>query len=189
MDGNLKVSSLPLRFALAAAIAAANISSLAQNVTASLIGVPAGSAYNYTLTLNNTGTTVLNSFWYGWTTSGNNLPSVPTSAGNSIGWHNGVFGNSIEWINSTGTSLAPGQSGVFTFVSTSTPTQITTLPAGESVAFVNGIELNQNVPGHSTPVFSPTLGTVPEPSSFALAIAGSLSWWVVRRKSTVPLRD
>jgi hypothetical protein len=164
-------------------MAATNLSSHAQNATASLVGVQAGSAYDYTLTLHNTGTTPLNSLWYGWTTSGNNLSSVPSSAGNLIGWGSSVVGNSIEWVNSTGTPLAAGQSGVFTFVSTSTPVQITTLPSGQSVAYVNGIDFTENFPGHSSPVFSPSLGTVPEPSSFALAIVGSLSWLVARRKA------
>ncbi|MEY2429914.1 MAG: hypothetical protein QOJ40_2799 [Verrucomicrobiota bacterium] len=183
MHQNLKVSSIHFIIILAAGMAATNISSQAQNATASLMGIPAGPAYNYTLTLTNIGSTPLNSLWYGWTTSGNNLPSVPTTPGNSLGWHNGVFGNSIEWINSTGTALAPGQSGVFTFVSTSTPIQITTLPSGQSVAYVNGIDSTENFPGHSSPVFSPTLGSVPEPSSFVLALLGSLGWLVARRKA------
>jgi len=173
MNKNPKLISIRFILALATGLAASTISSHAQSATGSLSGVPAGGGFNYTLTLTNTGGTVLNSFWYGWTLSGNNLPSFPTSPGNSLGWANVLSGNSIEWINSTGTALAPGQSGVFTFVSTSTPVQITTPPAGESVAYVNGIDFSQNLPGDSTPVFSPTL-VVPEPSSFALLIAGSL---------------
>ena len=182
MKRNSEVGAIRFVLVFAAGLVASSVSSHAQNATASLSGVLVLGAYNYTLTLTNTGTTPLNSIWYGWTTSGNNLPSVPSSAGNLIGWANSVVGNSIEWVNSTGTPLAPGQPGVFTFVSTSTPAQITTLPSGQSVAYVNGIDFTQNFPGHSTPVFSPTFGSVPEPSSFVLAIVGSLGLLVARRK-------
>lgn len=173
MNKNPQLISIRLTLALAMAMAASTISSQAQTAAASLSGVQAGGNYDYTLTLHNTGTTPLNSFWYGWTTSGNNLSSFPSTAGNSLGWANNLSGNSIEWVNSTGTVLGPGQSGVFTFVATSTPAQITTLPSGQSVAYVNGIDFTQNVPGDSSSVFSPIL-VVPEPSSFGLLIAGSL---------------
>jgi hypothetical protein len=147
-----------------AGLAAANACH-AQGVTATISAVPAGSDFDYTILLQNTGSTELNSFWYGWTTSGNNLPSDPTSAANSLGWGNDLDRNSIKWVNSTGTALAPGQTGTFTFVSTDTPAQITALPSGESVAYVGGIDFSENVSGDSTPAFSPVL-SVPEPSSW-----------------------
>jgi hypothetical protein len=173
MNKNPKLISLRFILALAAGLAASNISSHAQSGTASLSGVPATGGFNYTLTLNNTGATVFNSFWYGWTTGGDNLPSVPSGATNNLGWGNLVSGNSIMWINSTGTALASGHSGVFGFFSTSTPTQMTAGIAGESVAYVNGIDFSQGVPGSSTGIITPSL-VVPEPSSFALLMAGSL---------------
>ncbi len=142
----------------------------AQSATATISGVLSGSVYDYTIVLDNTGTYNLNSFWYGWTQSGNNLPSAPSSAGNSLGWANNLDGTSIEWENSTGSALTPGNTATFTFVSTSTPTQITTSPSGESVAYVNGIDFSQGSPGDSTAIFSPT--TVPEPSVTGLCAAG-----------------
>jgi hypothetical protein len=83
--------------------------------------------------------------------------------------------NSIQWVNSTGTALAPGQSGTFTFVSTATPSAITTPPSGESVAYVNGITFTENNPGDSTSVFSPTLVVAPEPSSVSLLMGGLIA--------------
>jgi hypothetical protein len=133
------------------------------SATATISGVAAGSSYNYTITLQNTGTNALNSFWYGWTTSGNNLPSDPTSASNSLGWANTLDGNSIQWVNSSGTALAPGASATFTFVSSSSPTAITNAPSGESVAYVGGIDFSQDTAGDSTAIFSPTLVTAPAP--------------------------
>ena len=163
------MNSIHLSLTITAILTAAIVSSHAQSVTATLSWVAAGNSYNYTVTLKNTGSVALNSFWYGWTTSGNNLPSVPSSAGNSVGWGNQVSGNSIEWMNNSysyygttyyyGTPLAPGASATFTFVSTSSPSAITASPSGESVAYVGGIDFSQGTTGDSTPAFSPTLVT------------------------------
>ena len=183
-----KRTSVYCALVIAAALAASIESGHAQGATATISDIPAGGGiFDYTIILKNTGSTSLNSFWYGWTTSGNNLPSNPTTAGNSLGWANDLSGNSIMWINSTGTALAPGQSGTFTFDSTSTLAAITTSPSGESVAYVNGITFTQNNPGDSTPVFSP-VASVPEPSPVALLavgvplLAGSIRWLNASRK-------
>ncbi len=130
-------------------------------VAAAIYGVPAGSSYDYTITMTNTGSLALNSFWYGWTTNGNNLPSDPTSASNSLGWGNQLSGNSIMWTNGLGTALAPGDSATFTFVSSSSPSAITTSPSGESVAYVGAIDFSEGTAGDSTLVFSPTLVSPP----------------------------
>jgi hypothetical protein len=158
-----------------------------QGATATISEVSGGGGnFDYTITLFNSGTLNLNSFWYGWTLSGNNLPSNPSAAGNSLGWANVLDANSIQWENNTGASaLAPGQSATFTFVSTSTLSQMTTSPAGESVAYTSDlIQFNQGVAGQSTPVFSPTIATVPEPSIGMLAMGSlllcGLRWRFVR---------
>ena len=163
--------SVRLAIALAVGLAVPAISAHAQSASATISYVAAGANYDYTLTLFNTGATDLSSFWYGWTDSGNNLPSDPSSAGNSLGWANDLDANSIMWEGSSSTTLAPGDSGKFTFVSSSSPTAITTPPSGESVAYVNGIDFSQGSPGDSTGAFSPTL-VVPEPSPVALVAAG-----------------
>ncbi|HEX4263311.1 MAG TPA: hypothetical protein VH597_03145 [Verrucomicrobiae bacterium] len=157
----------------------------AQGATATIAQIGSSSGtFDYMLTLHNTGTLDLNSFWYGWTDFGNNLPSNPSTAGNSIGWANVLDFNSIQWQNTTGASaLAPGQSATFTFFSTSTLAQITTSPSGESVAYTtDSIQFNQAIPGQSTPVFSPTVVTVPEPSLGILSIS-SLLLCALRRRS------
>jgi hypothetical protein len=51
---------------------------------------------------------------------------------------------------------------------------MTTSPAGQSVAYVNGIDFSQGSPGSSTPVFSPALVPAPEPSTVALFAVGAL---------------
>ena len=191
-----KLLSFRIMLAVAAGLAASTVSSQAQSATATISDVPAGSVFDYTLTVLNTGSDNLNSIWYGWTLGGNNLPSDPTSAGNSLGWANDLDGNSIQWENSTGTILLPGHSGVFTFVSTATPSAITTSPSGESVAYVSGTgpqSFGENSPGSASPVFSPTLVPAPEPSSVSLLMAGlfglaGLSRWaaVSRKRRLTP---
>jgi hypothetical protein len=179
-----KSTTLRLALALAAGLAASTISSQAQGAVATISDVAAGGGvFDYTITLQNTGTTTLDSFWYAWTKSGNNLSSAASNPGSSLGWvDTGLTGNtSISWEGNAGDALAPGNSATFTFDSTETPTAITTPPAGESVAYVSGTGPNtfgQNQPGASTPVFAPSLAVVPEPSSLGLFTVGAvvLAW-------------
>jgi hypothetical protein len=174
MNNRPKSSSIRITLIAVAGLLASAVSSHAQGAIATISGVPVSGGFNYTILLQNTGSTDLNSFWYGWTIGNFNLPSTPSGPTNSLGWNNTVFSTSIEWVNSSGTALAPGNTGTFFFFSTSTPTAMTTAPHGESVAYVNGIDFSQGSPGSSTPVFSPTLVTAPEPSSAALLAVGAL---------------
>src|SRR5580658_5767506 len=94
-----RMSSIRFSLLVTAGFAATIVSSHAQSATATISAVPSGSSYDYTVTLKNTGTMALNSFWYGWTTSGDNLPSAPSSPANSGGWNSAVSGDSIKWVN------------------------------------------------------------------------------------------
>jgi hypothetical protein len=179
----LKLNSIRVSLAVAAALAASAVSGQAQSATATISDVQNGGSFDYTITLNNTGSDSLNSFWYGWTQAGNNLPANPTSAGNLSGWGNDLDANSIMWINSTGTALLPGKSATFTFVSPTSPSAITKSPSGESVAYVGGIDFSQGVAGDSTGIFSPTLVATPEPSTLGLVVVGALGFSsTLRRK-------
>jgi hypothetical protein len=179
---NSQLKSFSMGLVTAAGLASSAVSSHAQNATATISGVAAGGGvFDYTITLHNTGTTVLDSFWYAWTLSGNNLSTAITSPASALGWTDtALIGNtSISWEDTAGTHpLAEGGSTTFTFDSTETPTQITTSPSGESVAYVSGTGPNtfgQNSPGSASPVFSPTLVTAPEPSSLGIMAVGLLA--------------
>ncbi len=169
---NLLKFPIQLALALAAGLGASTVSANAQSASATISGVADGANFDYTILLHNTGTTALNSFWYGWIQFENDLPTDPISAANSLGWANTLDGNSIMWQNSTGTALAAGSTATFTFVDSSTPAQITAGKSGESVAYVGQIDYSQSSPGDSTGIFTPTLVPAPEPSSIALMAAG-----------------
>ncbi len=175
-----KLTTVRFALALAVGLAASTVSGQAQSAAATISDVAAGGGvFDYTITLQNTGATSLDSFWYAWTQSGNNLTSAASSPGSSLGWvDTSLTGTkSISWEGNSGDSLAPGDSATFTFDSTETLGAITTLPSGESVAYVSGTgpsTFAQNEPGVASPVFSPTLSVVPEPSSLGLFAVGGL---------------
>jgi len=179
------VKSLGMGLAVAAGMTVTGISAHAQNTaaTATISDVAAGGGvFDYTITLKNTGTTVLDSFWYAWTLSGNNLSVGITDPASSLGWTDtGLEGTtSISWEDTAGGhTLGVGQSATFTFDSTETPTAITTSPAGESVAYLSATGPNsfgQNDPtGGASDVFSPTLVAAPEPSTWSLMGVGLLA--------------
>lgn len=169
-----KFLSVSAALAVCAGLFSFAVNCQGQGAVATISGVAVTGGYDYTILLTDSGTTSLNSFWYGWTSTGNNLPSTPSTLGNNLGWGQSVFGaHSIEWVNSTGTTLTPGQTGTFTFFSPDSPTTITTAPVGGSVAYVNGIDFSQGVAGDSTGAFYPTLVAAPEPSGMGLLGLGA----------------
>jgi len=179
----LKLNILSFLVPVVVGLAGSAVSGYAQSASATIAGVSVVGGYDYTIILHNTDPTYnLNSFWYGWIQFQNDLPSNPSNAGNSLGWNNILSGNSIMWSNGgSGTALLPGQSADFTFFSTSTPAQMTSGIAGESVAYVGAIDFSQSSPGDSTGIFAPTLVATPEPSSAAFLIAEVLGMLTCRR--------
>jgi len=173
---------------LAAGLVVTGFSSQAQSVlaTATLSDVPGGGGvFDYTLTLNNTGTEAIQSFWLGWFPGSFNVAS-PTAAGNNLGWNNGLDGNSVQYGGTVGTALAPGNSGIFTFDSTSTPAQFMSGPTGKSTVY--GVNFSPQFsfslpnPDPNAEVFSPTVAT-PEPSTLGLIAVGALGFSsTLRRK-------
>jgi hypothetical protein len=89
------------------------------------------SHWRYSVTLNNTGSTNIGTYWFGWVVFPpiyDLLPSIPTNVQSPAGWTgaglNDSFygGYSAEWTTST-SPLAPGASlGGFTFDSADSPT-------------------------------------------------------------------
>lgn len=87
----------------------------------------------YDLTLTNTGTTTIGSFWFAWIPGAGFLSSPPSNVMDPAGWTDFVTnGNTaIQW-DATGPLLAPGHSASgFQFDSLETPSQLMgTVPSG-----------------------------------------------------------
>jgi hypothetical protein len=152
----------------------------------------AGSEFEYSLLLDNTGTVPIDALWYGWTQGSFNLPSGPTGIAGPSGWTGTADGDSIQFKDGSGTAanaIAPGAFGTFTFDSTSSLSQMTTGthdgdPTGESVAYALPSEFGeQSQAGQASSPFTPT--AVPEPSAFGLMITGlaGISVWLATRRS------
>ena len=174
MTNQPKFKSIYLTLVAVAGFAASTASSQATvSASATISDTAVSGGFDYTITLLNTGTSSLESFWYGWIQFENDLPSDPSNAANSLGWVNTLDANSIMWGNGAGTALTTGSTATFTFFSTSTPTAITTAPSGESVAYTGAIDFSQ-ASATATGIITPVLVASPEPSSIALLGLGSL---------------
>ena len=95
-----------------------------------------GGVFQYTITLTNTGSTSIETFWYAWEPGADFLATSPTNIQSPAGWSAFITGGgpndgfAIQWVTSSA-PLAPGNSATFVFESTDTPAQI----AGKSVFF------------------------------------------------------
>ena len=187
----MKLNLIPIGFSLAvaAALDVSTFSSHAQGVLATgtftdVAGT--GGNFDYTVTLDNTGTEAIQSFWMGWIPGAFDVAS-PSNAGNSLGWSSTLDGNSVQYGGTAGTALGLGDSGTFTFDSTTTPTEIESVMNNAGASTVYGVDdpnqLSFSLDGANTATFDLTVQTVPEPSSFAFFAAGLIAFlFVLRRK-------
>jgi hypothetical protein len=134
--------------------------------------------YDYSITLDNTGTTTIGTFWFSWIPGTGFLSAVPTDLTSPAGWTEslkpGTAGKvGIQWVTTTDL-LNPGLSLTgFSFESTETPAQMLLNFAG--------------TPGTGDPVTTstvyagaPQVGTAdmfiaapaPEPGSMLLTLTG-----------------
>lgn len=112
-------------------------SASAQLHLVSTTGTQASPVFNYDISLTNTGTTPIGTFWFGWIPDENLLPSLPAAESNPNGWGSSVTGSGnsldgagIQWV-AQGAGLAAGQAlDGFTFSSPDSPSVL----AGKSVA-------------------------------------------------------
>jgi len=151
--------------------------------------------FNYTVTLHNTGTTNIGSFWLGWIFGEDFLPTTPTNILKPTGWSAALNGggagdgHSIEFVDG-GTLLAPGASlAGFGFTSNDTPAQLaakspffTSTPATTSFVY-GGAPL-------SDAGFQFVVTVVPEPSSLLLAaVLSLLSTTILWRMRSISIRQ
>ena len=84
---------------------------------------PTPGVWNYSIALNNTGTTSIGTFWFAWVPGAGFLTTTPSSISSPAGWTeiNTNAGDAIQWTSTTNL-LAAGQSLTgFNFTSTESP--------------------------------------------------------------------
>jgi hypothetical protein len=204
MNKTIKSDQIRSTLALAAVLITSAFSSHAQNsltATATLSDVPSGGAFDYTLTLQNTGSVGINALWYGWIQGVFNLPVAGSSlqnVQNSLNWTPIDSGNSVQFENLSGSALAAGASMTFTFSSTAAPGSFITDTLSRSVASVayasasGPSTFGQSMNGVASDPIPTALVPAPEPSSMALAVGGfvlAFAGWKKARKNITTAKN
>lgn len=204
MNKTIKSDQIRSTLALAAVLITSAFSSHAQNsltATATLSDVPSGGAFDYTLTLQNTGSVGINALWYGWIQGVFNLPVTGSSlqnVQNSLNWTAINDGNSIQFENLSGSALAAGASMTFTFSSTAAPGSFITDTLSRPVASVayasatGPSTFGQSQNGVASDPIPTVLVPAPEPSSTVLAVGGfalAFASWKKARKNMTTVKN
>ena len=102
----------------------ANAARASLGATATISTTSTTSPYTYTISLDNTGTTNIGTLWFGWIPGYDFLPTTPTNISVPTGWTGFSDGPdfpgdgySLEMYNLSGSPIAPGGTGTFTFTS------------------------------------------------------------------------
>lgn len=162
---------------LSPACQAAGISATASYTTA----LASPGVWNYDLTVNNTGTTNIGTFWFSWVPGAGFLSTMPTNVSQPTGWTEKQTntGAAIQWVTSTN-FLSAGQSlSGFDFTSTESPAQLllnytgTGAGAGDPVttSFVY-IAAPLGDPGFQFAATPAATAVTPEPRSVVLTVTG-----------------
>ena len=158
--------------------------------TATISAIPNGSNFDYTISLTNTGTTDIGTFWFAWTPPGmpveyDFLPSEPFSISQPTGWLGpasaGFPGFSIEYYNHGGSFIAPKETATFGFTSPDSPKTLqgSTFGFPNTTSFIYSGSPEVGPTARVDPVF------VPEPSTYALLAAGCAGLLALRRRKQV----
>ncbi|HKM85864.1 MAG TPA: hypothetical protein VJW96_06615 [Terriglobales bacterium] len=141
--------------------------------------------YQYDLTLTDTGTTTIGTFWFSWVPGDGFLPVSPTSVVSPTGWSDTLTnsGGAIRWTTGTPLTAGSSQSG-FEFDSTLTPTQLeaasTSIPSDPVDTFFTYSGAPFSDAGFQG-VAAPAAAATPEPPTFVL-LAGALGLLAFARR-------
>jgi hypothetical protein len=158
--------------------------------TATISAIPNGANFDYIISLTNTGTVDIGTFWFAWTPPGmpveyDLLPSEPFSISQPTGWlgpaSQGFPGFSIEYYNHGGNAIAPKETATFGFTSPDSPKilQGSTFGFPNTTSFIYQGAPEVGATARVNPIF------VPEPSTCALLAAGCAGLLALRRRKQV----
>lgn len=132
--------------------------------------------YDYSLTLDNTGTTTIGTFWFSWIVGAGFLPSPPSDITSPAGWNPVVTngGKAIQWTTALDL-LAPDTTvSGFSFESDTTPAQMAGLFPGPGLG--TGDPVSTAFVYIAAPLADPGFQfdamPTPEPGSWLLLLSG-----------------
>jgi hypothetical protein len=196
----MRFSSFGRIFCISLAVLLAGaVSALAQSTataTATISTTQTSAPFDYTLTVHNTGSTNIGTVWFAWAPPFYDfMTSIPTNLSGPTGWTTQATnyppipsdGYAFEAFNSTGSAIAAGGTGTFSFTDNESPAALqgnsylgASYPSLLTYVYVGGPETD---PGFA---FDTTVTAVPEPASLALAGIGGvlalLAWGKWRRQ-------
>ena len=153
--------------------------------TATVSTTSTTSPYSYTISLDNTGTTNIGTLWFAWIPLGPTYNFLPTPASNitvPTGWTGfssgpafGGDGYGVEMYNVSGSPIAPGQFGTFSFTDSASPTALEA-----NAPFITSDKVTTSFVYIATPESDPGFQfnaavVVPEPASLSLLSIGLLT--------------
>jgi hypothetical protein len=181
----MKIRSIFGLAALAVAVSLTTATSKgAELATATISGTQISPGeFQYNLMLNDTGTTTLGTFWFGWVPGDNFMPVSPTGITSPAGWQEMVTsggpsnGFAIQWTaTAPGNDLAGGNSlAGFSFDSSLTLAQLQSPSTGNPSDWVSTAFVYSGAPFSDAGVqltAAAAATATPEPSASALAIVG-----------------
>jgi hypothetical protein len=151
----------------------------AEMATAVIGGAPTSGGYNYSITVSDTGTTPIGTFWFSWVPGAGFLTSAPTNVTSPSLWTDTLTnsGAAIQWQSTSPSSLLePGQSlSGFDFFSTETPLQLEGLVTSNSFTDPGLVAtVYEGAPLAGPGDIFDVVEATPEPPSLLLALTGIL---------------
>jgi hypothetical protein len=179
--------------ALAVAIFAVGTTRASTSATGSVTATPDGSNYLYTISLHNTGTTNIDTFWFSWLPDNYDfMDSVPTVTGTPANWtsavETGYYGSSIQFYDTASSPIGPGQtSNAFQYESPDAPTVLAGdnffgLPETYSYVYAGAPAGPLQDPVTASSVIFSMPVAVPEPAGLAVLGIAAMSLMGSRRR-------